>query len=55
MTTGAHQAIALTAQMYLRPGSTVVVESPSCPGSFDLFSAHGAQTVGGPPTVGCAT
>ncbi|MER6257118.1 PLP-dependent aminotransferase family protein [Streptomyces sp. NPDC001584] len=48
VTTGAHQAIALTAQMYLRPGSTVVVESPSWPGCFDLFSAHGAHTVGVP-------
>ncbi|WP_329376907.1 PLP-dependent aminotransferase family protein [Streptomyces sp. NBC_01351] len=48
VTTGAHQAIALTAQMYLRPGSTVVVESPSWPGCFDLFSAYGARTVGVP-------
>ncbi|MEV6400969.1 PLP-dependent aminotransferase family protein [Streptomyces sp. NPDC051907] len=48
VTTGAHQAISLTARMYLRPGSTVVVESPSWPGCFDLFSAYGARTVGVP-------
>lgn len=48
ITTGAHQAIALAAQMYLRPGATVVVESPSWPGCFDLFDAAGARVVGVP-------
>ncbi|TVL88610.1 PLP-dependent aminotransferase family protein [Streptomyces sp. SAJ15] len=48
VTTGAHQAIALAARMYLRAGSTVVVESPSWPGCFDLFSGLGARVVGVP-------
>jgi len=48
VSTGAHQAIALIAQMYLRPGATVLVESPSWPGSFDLFDAAGARVVGVP-------
>lgn len=48
ITSGAHQAIGLVAQMYLRPGGTVVVESPSWPGSFDLFDAAGAKVVGVP-------
>jgi DNA-binding transcriptional MocR family regulator len=48
VTTGAHQAIALAGQLYLRAGDTVVVESPSWPGSFDLFAAAGARVVGVP-------
>ncbi len=48
VTTGAHQAIALIAQMYLRPGATVLVESPSWPGCFDLFDAAGARVAGVP-------
>lgn len=48
VTTGAHQATALVSQMYLRRGATVVVESPSWPGSFDLFAAAGASVVGVP-------
>lgn len=48
VTTGAQQVIGLVAQMYLRPGSTVVVESPSWPGCLDIFRAAGAQLVGVP-------
>ncbi|WP_218917394.1 PLP-dependent aminotransferase family protein [Luteipulveratus mongoliensis] len=48
ITTGAHQAISLIAQMYVRPGATVVVESPSWPGCFDLFDAASAAVVGVP-------
>jgi DNA-binding transcriptional MocR family regulator len=51
VTTGAHQGIALATQMYLRRGDTVVVESPSWPGSFDLFAAAGARVVGVPLDV----
>ncbi len=45
VTTGAHQAIGLAAQMYVRKGSTVVVESPSWPGCIDVFRAAGARLV----------
>lgn len=48
VTTGAQQAIGLAAQMYLRPGRTVVVESPSWPGCLDVFRAAGARLVGVP-------
>lgn len=48
VTTGAQQAIGLIAQMYLRPGSTVVVELPSWPGCLDVFRAAGARMVAVP-------
>jgi DNA-binding transcriptional MocR family regulator len=48
ITTGAHQAIALSTQMYLRGGATVVIEQPSWPGCFDLFGAAGGQVIGVP-------
>lgn len=48
VTTGAQQVIGLVAQMYLRPGSTVVVETPSWPGCLDVFRAAGARLVGVP-------
>jgi len=48
VTTGAQQVIGLVAQMYLRPGRTVVVESPSWPGCLDVFRAAGARLVGVP-------
>jgi DNA-binding transcriptional MocR family regulator len=48
VTTGAQQAIGLIAQMYLRPGCTVVVESPSWPGCLDVFRAAGARLVSVP-------
>ncbi|WP_104479058.1 PLP-dependent aminotransferase family protein [Actinokineospora auranticolor] len=48
VTTGAQQVIGLVAQMYLRPGCTVVVESPSWPGCLDVFRAAGARLVGVP-------
>ncbi len=46
VTTGAQQAIGLIGQMYLKPGGTVVVESPSWPGCLDVFRAAGAHLVG---------
>jgi len=48
VTTGAQQALGLVAQMYLRAGSTVVVESPSWPGCLDVFLASGVTMVGVP-------
>jgi DNA-binding transcriptional MocR family regulator len=48
VTSGAHQAIALTTQMYLRTGAAVVIEKPSWPGCFDLFGAAGGRVVGVP-------
>jgi DNA-binding transcriptional MocR family regulator len=43
ITTGAHQALALATSLYVRPGDTVVVESPSFPGCLDVFRAAGAR------------
>lgn len=48
VTTGAQQVVGLVAQMYLRPGCTVVVESPSWPGCLDVFRAAGAHLVSVP-------
>jgi DNA-binding transcriptional MocR family regulator len=48
VTTGAHQAIVLTAELYLSGGSTVVVETPSWPGCLDVFRARGATITGVP-------
>ncbi|WP_160049909.1 PLP-dependent aminotransferase family protein [Nocardiopsis sp. FR4] len=43
VTTGAHQAVNLVAQLYLRKGSPVVVEDPSFAGCLDLMSDRGAR------------
>ncbi|MGH3716278.1 MAG: PLP-dependent aminotransferase family protein, partial [Micromonosporaceae bacterium] len=48
VTTGATQAVALVAQLYLRRGTTVLVESPGWPGCLDAFRAAGARLVGVP-------
>ncbi|RZS40969.1 DNA-binding transcriptional MocR family regulator [Herbihabitans rhizosphaerae] len=48
VTTGATQAISLVAQVFLRRGSTVVVETPSWPGCLDAFRAAGADPIGVP-------
>ncbi|MEU8226751.1 PLP-dependent aminotransferase family protein [Kribbella sp. NPDC048915] len=48
VTTGAHQAIALATQMFLRNGATVAIEQPSWPGCFDLFGAAGGRVAGVP-------
>jgi DNA-binding transcriptional MocR family regulator len=42
-TTGAQQALGLVAQLYVRPGAVVVVESPSSPSCLDVFRAAGAR------------
>ncbi|MFF4423188.1 PLP-dependent aminotransferase family protein [Streptomyces sp. NPDC001549] len=43
ITTGATQALALVAQLYVRRGSAVVVETPSWPGCLDALLAAGAR------------
>lgn len=43
VTTGATQALALVAQLYVRRGSPVVVESPAWPGCLDALLAAGAR------------
>ncbi|MFD8148928.1 PLP-dependent aminotransferase family protein [Streptomyces sp. NPDC059708] len=43
VTTGATQALALVAQLYVRRGSPVVVETPSWPGCLDALLAAGAR------------
>ncbi|MQA84817.1 MAG: aminotransferase class I/II-fold pyridoxal phosphate-dependent enzyme [Streptosporangiales bacterium] len=48
VTTGAHQALVLVADLYIRVRTTVLVESPSWPGCFDVFHAAGARLSGVP-------
>lgn len=43
VTTGAQQAINLAATLFVRPGDTVIVESPGFPGVVDVFRAAGAR------------
>jgi DNA-binding transcriptional MocR family regulator len=45
ITTGAHQGISLVARQVLRPGDTVLVESPTFPGALDAFRRFGARPV----------
>ncbi|MEU3016663.1 PLP-dependent aminotransferase family protein [Nocardiopsis sp. NPDC007018] len=48
VTTGAHQAVALVAQLYLRRGSPVVAEDPGFAGCLDLIRDRGARVRGVP-------
>lgn len=48
VTTGAQQAINLAATLFVRPGETVVVESPAFPSVLDVFRAAGARLVSVP-------
>ncbi|MBE1469509.1 PLP-dependent aminotransferase family protein [Kibdelosporangium phytohabitans] len=48
VTNGAQQVLGLVARMYLTPGCTVVVESPSWPGCLDVFRDAGARLVSVP-------
>ena len=48
ITAGSQQAIALAAQLVLRPGDSILVESPTYSGALDLFRALGFQIVGIP-------
>jgi DNA-binding transcriptional MocR family regulator len=45
VTTGAHQAVALVAQLYVRKGSPVVVEDPGFAGCLDLILDRGADVI----------
>jgi DNA-binding transcriptional MocR family regulator len=48
VTTGAHQALVVVAEVYLRKASTVVVEAPSWPACLDVFRSASAQLVAVP-------
>lgn len=45
ITTGSQQAINLTAQLLLKPGDTVITESPTYSGAFSLFRALQLQPI----------
>jgi DNA-binding transcriptional MocR family regulator len=45
VTTGAHQALGLVSELYLRRGGSVLIETPSFPGCTDVFRAHGAHVL----------
>src|SRR5215208_1426295 len=45
VTTGAHQAMTLTARAILRPGDTAATESPTFPGSIDALRNAGASVL----------
>ena len=46
ITSGSQQAMALIADLTLRPGDTVLLESPTYSGAIDLFSSLGVHLVG---------
>src|SRR5512142_1072693 len=48
ITAGSQQAISLVAQFLLKPGDTILVESPTYSGVLELFRALGFQVVGIP-------
>jgi GntR family transcriptional regulator / MocR family aminotransferase len=48
ITSGSQQAIAVVARLLLRPGDTILVESPTYEGALDLFRGLGAKLVGIP-------
>jgi DNA-binding transcriptional MocR family regulator len=48
ITNGAQQAVNLAAQLFLRPGDDVLVESPSFAGTIDVFRARGARLLTAP-------
>lgn len=51
VTCGAQQAISLIAQLVLKPGDAIIVESPTYPGAVDAFSRFGARLVTLPPAT----
>lgn len=51
VTSGAQQAISLIAQLVIKPGDAVIVESPTYPGAVDAFSRAGARLVAVPPAT----
>lgn len=48
ITAGSQQAIALVAQLLLKPGDTVLVESPTYAGALDLFRSFSLKIIGVP-------
>lgn len=48
VTTGATQAVDLAVRLFVRKGSTVLVESPNWPGCLDVLRHAGARLVGVP-------
>jgi GntR family transcriptional regulator/MocR family aminotransferase len=48
ITSGSQQALALIAQILLRPGDAVLVEEPTYDVALDLFHAHNLKVVGCP-------
>lgn len=48
VTNGAHPAVLLATQLYVRPDACVVVENPTWPAYLDIFTSAGAQLVGVP-------
>ena len=46
VTTGAQQAVNLAGALFVRPGDTVIVESPTFAGTLDAFRTRGARLVG---------
>jgi DNA-binding transcriptional MocR family regulator len=48
ITNGAQQAVNLAAQLFVRPGDDVLVESPSFAGTIDVFRGRGARLVTAP-------
>ncbi|MFF0577540.1 PLP-dependent aminotransferase family protein [Streptosporangium saharense] len=45
VTTGAHQGLVLTTELYVSQGATVIVETPNWPGCLDVFRSAGARLV----------
>jgi GntR family transcriptional regulator/MocR family aminotransferase len=48
ITSGSQQALVLVASLLLRPGDTVLLESPTYPYAIDIFSSLGALMIGIP-------
>jgi DNA-binding transcriptional MocR family regulator len=51
VTTGAQQAIALTAMVLVRPGEFVLLEDPTFPGAIDAYQFVGARLLAVPVTT----
>jgi DNA-binding transcriptional MocR family regulator len=51
VTGGSQMAIAIVAQLYLKPGSVVLVEEPTYLGALDVFEQCGARLIGIPVTA----
>jgi len=43
LTNGAQQALDLVAELFVEPGASVLVQSPTYPGALQIFLAHGAK------------